>query len=827
MKKVISAVVLASSLSMAATYEPELSYYINPKEHPGDYAYAAATVYYDSVFHQFFCSLGMGTDSTFFHPDPVGYYNKPVEQETRDKYHFGFWDFIRYHTSKNGYNWTNPRLALTPTVTTSDKSETCTCDPAIIKHGSYWYLYYTGARPGYETVVYVARSKYLNGPFDRYTKRGNKVTWERWPADPTPILYPKQNVKSSYGLGQLSVVKLKGIFHFWFNYVVDGKKQNFMHMTSSSPYSDLQSKTWTAISLDGKKDFNNRYKEDGTLDKNTQATDEFNDFGEVRWNTATERFELWTTSTYYDNGSKGKDMYLVQYESKDGNTWTSTGQKIGPYNYMHNVGISGDENGHVNGKYIITFSAPTNSQKKPLASSPEKPWSLFEVMVGDNKTYPLAVSNGFQFPLPFPSTKVEAVQGDFDGDGIADLGVVDWDTPDPKGLSSDIGSTWYIISSKTGRKGTPFVPWGFWWQGMYSQLHTIVSGDYDGDGKTDLAVVDKANGLWYIISSKTGQFLKNAKGEQIWGWKYNNMNSSSIPLSGDYDGDGKADIGFVNPSTGKWYIKASSTGKDFVFGTETFNGWQWNNMNSSHIPVEGDFDGDGKTNLAIYNKNNGAWSIISSQSQDFLRYHYHSNWTDYRFFGSYTWGGSIYKPVVGNYDNDGKDDLSLVCPSQKIWIYKDWDEKDHNINFPEMTNNSQFLTGDYDGDGKSDEVVFNKSNRKFYIHSSLKNTIGYSGITAKSLYSFETTKYLAKSAVIDNDVKQISLPERGDLKVAYNKSSIEVSGLMPGQKVSVFNMKGQKVFEEQALSSDMSFTMPTKGMYILKTQDRVINFMAK
>ena len=67
----------------------------------------------------------------------------------------------------------------------------------------------------------------------------------------------------------------------------------------------------------------------------------------------------------------------------------------------------------------------------------------------------------------------------------------------------------------------------------------------------------------------------------------------------------------------------------------------------------------------------------------------------------------------------------------------------------------------------------------------------------------------------------------GDLKVTPSKSSIEVTGLMPGQKISVYNMKGQRVFEQQAMSSDMSFTVPTRGMYILRTQGRVINFMAK
>ena len=64
---------------------------------------------------------------------------------------------------------------------------------------------------------------------------------------------------------------------------------------------------------------------------------------------------------------------------------------------------------------------------------------------------------------------------------------------------------WYIRSSKTGNEGVPDIAWGWAWPGM-NRNHTIVIGDFDGDGKTDRAIVDKSNKKWFIYSSKNGPY---------------------------------------------------------------------------------------------------------------------------------------------------------------------------------------------------------------------------------------------------------------------------------------------------------------------------------
>jgi hypothetical protein len=87
----------------------------------------------------------------------------------------------------------------------------------------------------------------------------------------------------------------------------------------------------------------------------------------------------------------------------------------------------------------------------------------------------------------------------------------------------------------------------------------VVPGDYDGDGKTDFAIVREGTGSspyleWWWVDSSTGTVHGVA-----WG-----NTDDDIPVQNDYDGDGKTDVAIWRNSTGTFYVLNSAGGVNAV-----------------------------------------------------------------------------------------------------------------------------------------------------------------------------------------------------------------------------------------------------------------------
>jgi hypothetical protein len=212
-----------------------------------------------------------------------------------------------------------------------------------------------------------------------------------------------------------------------------------------------------------------------------------------------------------------------------------------------------------------------------------------------------------------------------------------------------------------------------------------VPGNYDGDRKTDLAVYRPADGTWYIAQSSNGQVRAVQFGI-----------ATDKPAAGDFDGDGKTDLAVFRPSNGYWYI-LRSTDSQFI-------AIQWGT--DGDTPLAGDFDGDGIADVAVFRPSDGTWYVRQSTTGNLQGFRFGQN-------------GDV--PLVGDFDGDKRADFTVFRPADGVWYV--WLSSTGSLKaFKWGTNGDKPVPGDYDRDGKTDFAVFRPSDGNWYIFRSATNS---------------------------------------------------------------------------------------------------------
>ena len=164
-----------------------------------------------------------------------------------------------------------------------------------------------------------------------------------------------------------------------------------------------------------------------------------------------------------------------------------------------------------------------------------------------------------------------------------------------------------------------------------------VTGDWNGDGVTDVGVF------------RNGQFYLDRNGNHKWDSSvdayFSFGTSSDQPLSGDWNGDGKTDVGVYRD--GYFYLDANGNRKwDGVAGGDYYFGFGAAN----DIPISGDWNGDGKTDIGTVR---GATFYLDLNGN--------RKWNDKAGGDTYFNFGNVGDtPITGDWNGDGKTDVGMV-----------------------------------------------------------------------------------------------------------------------------------------------------------------------
>lgn len=369
--------------------------------------------------------------------------------------------------------------------------------------------------------------------------------------------------------------------------------------------------------------------------------------------------------------------------------------------------------------------------------------------------------NGFNISkiastLEWDSTKMSnSITGDFNSDGFQDIAVM-------YNYGSPNMGIWVFLND--GNNNFNPQRWYHTTGWDMTKSGKIVAGDFNRDGKTDIATMydygSSSIGIWVFVN--TGNSFYWQKYLQTAGW---DVTKSPELISGDFNRDGITDLAtmynYGNNTVGVWAF--INTGSSFYFHKIIVTAG-WDATKSPYL-VAGDFNRDGNTDIATmydygsssikmwvfqitngvlsaltpYISINGGWDASRSSgliAGDYNRdgnldiattYNYGSNQmgiltffnSGYRTFGLtrfYFTGGwdASRSPYLmsADFNRDGNTDFSLIYnygnPEIGVWVFTSNSSYINNlISYFRYTGwdaskSPNIVTGDYNGDGLQD-----------------------------------------------------------------------------------------------------------------------------
>jgi hypothetical protein len=347
---------------------------------------------------------------------------------------------------------------------------------------------------------------------------------------------------------------------------------------------------------------------------------------------------------------------------------------------------------------VFAAAADLNGDGKPdlavaqFGTSNLSPQSMSVLLGNGDGTFQSAVEYGAPYPAGIIAT-------DLNGDGKVDLigagtaGCMPFDC-----MTSSPGSILVLLGFGDGT----FVGGMNYPSSVVGQL---LSADFNGDGKADIASEES-----FIPGGPTpiGIFLGNGDGTFQPGITTLVTGSNGGIASGDFNGDGKADIAtvFANCSNntclpGEALVLIGNGDGTFQAPVQYSVGLQ-----PEYLAV-GDFNGDNKPDLAVSNFKSNTISILLNNGNGTFQSHVDS-----------ATGPSPAAIGTGDFNGDGKLDLvtaSYSGATVSVLLGNGDGTFQTHVDYPIPVGVYWLTVGDFNGDGKPDLAVTSETTEQVFI----------------------------------------------------------------------------------------------------------------
>ncbi len=208
-----------------------------------------------------------------------------------------------------------------------------------------------------------------------------------------------------------------------------------------------------------------------------------------------------------------------------------------------------------------------------------------------------------------------------------------------------------------------------------------VVGDWDGNGKDNIGVQQRTATPSYSLK-RPGRSTLTVP----FGWR------SDQALSGDWDGDGKVEIGARRPGLMAFVLRAADGSTRTVpLGR------------LSDFGLAGDWNGDGRTDLGVWHPSTQVFTLRA-----------HNGTTR-----TVTFGSLGDRPVAGDWNGDGRDDLGVFTASTGTFTLRTV-TSGGSVSYRTVSlggSASLPVAGDWNGDGTTDLGVWNPATAVFSLRT--------------------------------------------------------------------------------------------------------------